>query len=92
MALKEARRGRTLLRLSRSPRGLVHGYLLGHPGIGIRELARGLEKNPATVLEQVAQLEEAGLVVKETTGARRPAKVHPLIQELNIRVARGAKA
>lgn len=68
------------------------GHLLGHPGVGIRELARGLQKNPATVLEQVGQLEEAGLVMKESRGPGKAATIHPLIQELNIRVTRAAPA
>lgn len=68
------------------------GHVLGHPGIGIRELARGLGKNPATVLEQVEQLEHAGLLRKDSKGPGRPATIHPLIQEFNIRVTRGAEA
>lgn len=68
------------------------GHVLGHPGVGIRELARGLQKDPATVLEQVEQLEEAGLIRKESHGPGKPAAIQPLIQELNIRVTRAASA
>jgi DNA-binding transcriptional ArsR family regulator len=68
------------------------GHLLGRPGIGIRELARGLGKNPATILEQVGKLEAAGLVVKESRGPGRQAAVRPLITELTIRVAGDATA
>lgn len=63
------------------------GYLMGHPGVGVRQLARGLGKNPATVLEQVLQLEEAGLVLKDSKGPGKPASIRPLVRELNIRLS-----
>jgi len=66
--------------------------LMGRPAVSLRELARTLGKNPATVLEQVAQLEEAGLVLKESKGPGRPAAIRPLATELTIRVSAGTKA
>jgi predicted transcriptional regulator len=68
------------------------GYLMGHSGVGVRELARGLEKNPATVLEQLVQLEEAGLIVKESQGPGKPATIRSLVRELTIRLTPGATA
>lgn len=61
--------------------------LMGHPGMGLRELARKLGKNPATVLAQVDALEEAGLVLKEPGGPGKPASIRPLATELTIRVS-----
>ena len=61
--------------------------LMSRPGIGIRELARNLGKNPATVLEQVADLEQAGLVSRESTGPGKRAVIRPLATELTIRVS-----
>lgn len=63
------------------------GAIMGRPRISVRELARLLGKNPATVLEQVAQLENAGLVVKDSLGPGHPASIRPLVRELNIRVS-----
>ncbi|HEV8361447.1 MAG TPA: winged helix-turn-helix transcriptional regulator [Candidatus Thermoplasmatota archaeon] len=65
--------------------------LMARPGVGVRELARSIKKNPATVLEQIAQLEEAGLVIKESGGPGKPAVIRPLATELTIRVSTKAE-
>lgn len=60
------------------------GLLMASPGMGIRELARRARKNPATVLEQVVQLERAGLVARDAQGPRKRANIRPLVQKLTI--------
>lgn len=68
------------------------GQLMGRPAVGLRELARSLKKNPATVLEQLAQLEAAGLVLKESGGPGKAVSIRPLATELTIRVSAEAAA
>lgn len=63
------------------------GHLMGRPAMGVRELARSLKKNPATVLEQVSHLEKMGLVLKESAGRGKPTLIRPLVTEVTIRVS-----
>lgn len=61
-------------------------YLMRHPGLGLRELARALERTPATVSEHVEDLERAGFVLRESRGAGRAVALRALPREINIRL------
>lgn len=64
-------------------------FLMRHPGLGLRELARALGRAPATVSEHLEELERAGLVLRESRGAGRPVSLRTLPQEIHIRLTSG---
>lgn len=67
-------------------------YLMHHPGLGLRELARALERSPATVAEHLAELEGAGLILRRSGGAGRAASLQALPREVHIRLTQGPPA
>lgn len=62
--------------------------IMGSQGLSVRELARAMRKDPATISEHLKELEKDALVVKEDRGRGRSALVRPVPVEINIRLTR----
>lgn len=61
-------------------------HLMRNPGLSLRELARGLGKDAATVSEHLRELEREGLVVRDSAGPGRPAALRAVPREIHIRL------
>ncbi|MHB8584815.1 MAG: HVO_A0114 family putative DNA-binding protein [Thermoplasmatota archaeon] len=66
-------------------------FLMRHPGTSLRELARAMDRNPATISEHLEELEHAGLILKESRGAGRPVALRALPREIQISLRGGAE-